>query len=465
MLEILPALGYLHERGLLFCDFKPDNVMRTAQSVKLIDLGAVYRMDDTSSPVYGTPGYQAPEIAETGPTVTSDLYTVARTLAVLCTTFPGAQTRIATHSPRRTTFPLFAAYDALYQLLRRATQADPSARFQTAAEMGEQLTGVLREIVAVETGIPTPGPSANFTGKVRGRLDGPDWRALPIPLVGLDDPAAGYLATVAATDTDQLIDALAAGAGPHDRGRPSTRSGAARCRPARRRRCGAGRPSTRREHVIGVGTGTAVLHELASRESGGRDRIVRGRVPPPPGRARAETGHRSGARVGPQPGGAIPWYSTVARTDPSFTAAAFGLARCHTVLGNSEGAIDAYDRVPEQSSAHITAQIAKARVLLESEPDIAAIQDACSHRRRSRARAVSTRRPHCRSARSGAPDCQKRNRTRHPPRARSTSSSLRPVSGSGSNAPTANSPVVPAPRRNVSTSSTARNQVRPRTLV
>ena len=28
-LEILPALGYLHELGLLFCDFKPDNVIQT----------------------------------------------------------------------------------------------------------------------------------------------------------------------------------------------------------------------------------------------------------------------------------------------------------------------------------------------------------------------------------------------------------------------------------------------------
>ncbi len=27
--EILPALGYLHRHGLLFCDFKPDNVIQT----------------------------------------------------------------------------------------------------------------------------------------------------------------------------------------------------------------------------------------------------------------------------------------------------------------------------------------------------------------------------------------------------------------------------------------------------
>ena len=46
MLEILPALGYLHRNGLLFCDFKIDNVIQTQHSLKLIDLGGVYRMDD-----------------------------------------------------------------------------------------------------------------------------------------------------------------------------------------------------------------------------------------------------------------------------------------------------------------------------------------------------------------------------------------------------------------------------------
>ena len=46
MLEILPAFGYLHRRGLLFCDFKPDNVIQTEEQLKLIDLGGVRRMDD-----------------------------------------------------------------------------------------------------------------------------------------------------------------------------------------------------------------------------------------------------------------------------------------------------------------------------------------------------------------------------------------------------------------------------------
>ena len=28
-LEMLPALGYLHEPGLVYCDFKPDNVIQS----------------------------------------------------------------------------------------------------------------------------------------------------------------------------------------------------------------------------------------------------------------------------------------------------------------------------------------------------------------------------------------------------------------------------------------------------
>src|SRR4029077_2484429 len=105
--EILPALGYLHRRGLLFCDFKPDNVMQTGTSLKLIDLGGVYRMDDATSPIYGTKGYQAPEIAITGPTVPSDLFTVGRTLAVLCTNFRGYQNTYEYTLPPQSEVPLY----------------------------------------------------------------------------------------------------------------------------------------------------------------------------------------------------------------------------------------------------------------------------------------------------------------------------------------------------------------------
>ena len=57
--------------------------IQTEEQLKLIDLGAVRRIDDEEPAIYGTVGYQAPEIAEDGPSVASDLYTVGRTLAVL----------------------------------------------------------------------------------------------------------------------------------------------------------------------------------------------------------------------------------------------------------------------------------------------------------------------------------------------------------------------------------------------
>ena len=67
IVEIAPALGYLHEEGLAYCDFKPDNVMQSDEQLKLIDLGATVAMDDDDAVIYGTRGYQAPEIAWTGP--------------------------------------------------------------------------------------------------------------------------------------------------------------------------------------------------------------------------------------------------------------------------------------------------------------------------------------------------------------------------------------------------------------
>ena len=157
ILDILPAFGYLHRNGLLFCDFKPDNVIQIEGSLKLIDLGAVYRMDDTESPIYGTKGFQAPEIADTGPTAPSDLFTVGRTLAVLCTPFRGYQNTYEYTLPSVDDVPLYATYDSLYQLLLRATAAHPDDRFQTADEMADQLYGVLREVVAARGGLRRSG--------------------------------------------------------------------------------------------------------------------------------------------------------------------------------------------------------------------------------------------------------------------------------------------------------------------
>ncbi|WP_369180931.1 serine/threonine-protein kinase [Streptomyces mutabilis] len=178
-IETLEALGHLHSRNLLYCDFKVDNAIQSEDQLKLIDMGAVRRMDDEESAIYGTVGYQAPEVADVGPSVASDLYTVGRTLAVLTFDFQGYTTVYADSLPDPDTIDVFRRYESFYRLLVRATDPDPARRFASAQEMAEQLTGVLREVVSLQTGRSRPAVSTLFGPEVRvtdtelfPRLDG-----------------------------------------------------------------------------------------------------------------------------------------------------------------------------------------------------------------------------------------------------------------------------------------------------
>ncbi|MEU3379665.1 tetratricopeptide repeat protein [Streptomyces caelestis] len=166
-LEALEALGHLHSRNLLYCDFKVDNAIQTEDQLKLIDMGAVRRMDDEESAIYGTVGYQAPEVAEAGPSVASDLYTVARTLAVLTFDFQGYTNVYADSLPDPDHIEVFRQYESFYRLLVRATDPDPARRFASAQEMAEQLTGVLREVVSLQTGRARPALSTLFGPELR----------------------------------------------------------------------------------------------------------------------------------------------------------------------------------------------------------------------------------------------------------------------------------------------------------
>ena len=161
-LEILSALGYLHRKGLLYCDLKPENVIQSGERIKLIDFGAVRRIDDLDGPIWATVGYMAPEVSTQGMSVAADLYTVGRTLAVLSFDFTGYTSGFRETLPTRADVPLLRQYESYDRFLRRATHPDPAARFGSAEEMAEQLLGVLREVVAEETGIPRPAESTVF---------------------------------------------------------------------------------------------------------------------------------------------------------------------------------------------------------------------------------------------------------------------------------------------------------------
>ncbi len=362
MVEILPALDYLHERGLLFCDFKIDNVIQTRQSLKLIDLGGVIRIDEPDSAVFGTVGYQAPEIATAGPSVPSDLFTVARTLAVLCLDFRGYQDTYRFTLPPPEEIPLFGQLDSLYKLLLRGTAANPDDRFQAAEEMSDQLYGVLREVVAAERGSPVPAASTQFTGPLRGGTVQGDWRQLPRPQVASDDPGAGYLATLAGADPRQLLSQL--DAAPARTVEIELRSAATMIEladwdgvEARLAAIEAADPWEWRVSWYRGVAGTARSDAIGARE---RFTAVYRTLP---GELAPKLALGIAAEVAGDLAGAAGWYDIVSRTDPAFTGATFGLARCRLAMGERTGALQAYERVPDSSSAYVDAQRIRIRCL------------------------------------------------------------------------------------------------------
>jgi len=141
--RILAAFTHLHHMGMIYCDFKPDNFMLEADDVKLIDMGGVRRNDEQGGEIYCTAGYAAPESTEQ-PSVVSDLYTIARTLAVLTFNFK-FQGEFEFSLPTPAQDPFLAEHESLYRFLLKATRKDSKQRFQSAEAMAQQLIGVLAE--------------------------------------------------------------------------------------------------------------------------------------------------------------------------------------------------------------------------------------------------------------------------------------------------------------------------------
>jgi serine/threonine-protein kinase PknG len=407
-IEVLPALGYLHSRGLLFCDFKPDNVIQVEEQVKLIDLGGVRRMDDDDSAIWGTRGYEAPEIAKDGPSVASDLYTVGRTLAILTFDFTGYTGKFRHGLPGQDSVPLFAEQDSFHRLLRRATDRDPVRRFASAHEMSEQATGVLREVLAVADGRQRPALSTLFSperqaiGAAAAIADGTGPRGaapsaadivagLPVPVADGADPAAGYLATLSALDPERQAAELAAVTSEAP-GTPAgiadsveVRLALARARIAAGDLDGAGRVLaeliaqdradwrvTWYQGLRGLAAGRPA--EALAQFDAVYDALP-GELAPKlavalaaEAAARAESGSAAATAAGPpELHRAARLFRVVWTVDRSYVSAALGLARVRLATGDLVGAVEVLAEVPETSSYYLTAQIAAVRARI-SDP-------------------------------------------------------------------------------------------------
>jgi serine/threonine-protein kinase PknG len=356
MLEALPALAYLHRRGLLYCDFKPDNLIQTEEQLKIIDLGAVRRIDDETSDIYGTPGYQAPEVREHGPSVSSDLYTVARALAVLTFDFPGFQdeSRYAYSFPEASQVSVLSRYPAFRRFLQKGAHRDPASRFSSAAEMAEQLRGVLRQVVATDGAEPPPHFSALFSPDLSSEPDEAEWRDLPVPVPDPSDPATPLLSAMAALAPEQLLTALESvpdsAEAVYQRSRVLLEEGNVEgARAAVSDQIAAHREDWRSAWWLGLAT-------LAAGEGAGAAAAFARVAADLPGELAPVVALGLSNEVAGDLTSARDAYETVVRTDPSYVTAVFGLSRVLAVEGLPHDAVEALQRIPVSSSAYVAAQ-------------------------------------------------------------------------------------------------------------
>jgi serine/threonine-protein kinase PknG len=379
IVEIAPALGYLHAQGLVYCDFKPDNVMQSDEQLKLIDLGAVIPMDDQVSAIYGTAGYQAPEIATTGPTVASDVYTVGRTLAVLVIEMPQERGVFVPELPGPETQPVFAKYESLYYAIRRAANPDPEQRFSSMEELADQLTGVLHEIAAFDSGKERPRISNCFSPQRAVYGTGRDVRvdpvaviaALPVPVVDPTDSGAGLLATTSGTPPAQLEHALTVARGggvvegrarsveiPLRLIRAALELGSAA--DARKRIAELSKIIPGDWRLTWYDAQCALLEGEFDRAATAFDAVLAAL----PGELAPKLALAATAELRGVPAEAMRYYQTVWQTDHSYVSAAFGLARQRARAGDVGAAIRALDEVAPASASFTTAAATAIEILL-----------------------------------------------------------------------------------------------------
>ena len=309
--------------------------------------------------------------------------------------FAGYTTRHKHTLPGPDEEPLFALFGSYYRVLKRATHNNPVLRFTSAEEMADQLTGVLREVMALGTGRPRPGQSTVFgvetrtfgSGMVvgeRGSLPSPDplevASILPLPLVDSGDPAAGTLASITATEPAEVVEALASA--PQDSIEVRLRMVRARLELNDMRAAAAELDAARRlvtdpadwrpdwyQGLIAIATrrpgdATAAFEKVYD--------AVPGEIPPK--LALAISAEYAGNYFA-----AARYYELVWRTDRAWVSAAFGLSRVYLAQGGRMSAIEVLEAVPDTSSHHVAAQVAAIKIKTRADDEVTAVGEHDLH--------------------------------------------------------------------------------------
>ncbi|MCP4995004.1 MAG: serine/threonine protein kinase, partial [Gammaproteobacteria bacterium] len=155
--QTLQGLAYLHRRGILHQDLKPENVLVAEGRVQILDFGLAARQDESEvGSSGGSIAYLAPELwREQVPSPASDLYAVGvMAYELLAGQHPFAPIdrffleRVLDSEPD---LSLLAGVEGLAQVIAKLLVKEPKARYQRAAEVLIDLNATLGEAEPVES--------------------------------------------------------------------------------------------------------------------------------------------------------------------------------------------------------------------------------------------------------------------------------------------------------------------------
>jgi serine/threonine-protein kinase len=213
--QLLEALDFFHERGVVHRDIKPANIMvDTAGRLTVTDFG-IARTDASEltqvGTILGTPSYMSPEQI-TGQPIDgrSDLFSVGVILYEMLTAtkpFRGEVITIA-HNIVSEPHPEPSSLNgtlppAIDRLFRRALAKKPEARFRNGAEFREALREMLAMILPRADGTPPP---ADYTVSLppAGNAACEKALAVPVAIPAAAPPAASLAASLAASAVTSL---------------------------------------------------------------------------------------------------------------------------------------------------------------------------------------------------------------------------------------------------------------------
>lgn len=169
VLQVAEAAAALHAVGIVHRDIKPSNVIMGARGAVLVDLGSARLHDESAArdtTLLGTAGFAAPEqygFAQTD--ARSDIYSIGRLMAYLVEGDTGARGSTDGAAAVNATDPLDAkslsrcSSDAYAAIAQRCCAFEPSARYQTDAELMRALRELGDQIALADASVPDVTPN------------------------------------------------------------------------------------------------------------------------------------------------------------------------------------------------------------------------------------------------------------------------------------------------------------------